>query len=619
MKKPKRVPTLLSPKLLVYNKFKARQNTVKYSDEFVDWLVDEGYSHCFFVAGGNIMHLLDSVRSRMTCVPFVNEIGAAIAAEYFTASRPIGSGKAFVLVTAGPGLTNTITAIASAWVESRELLIVGGQVKSSDLSRGEVRQRGIQEIGGLDLVSSICKQVLAVEKPLPASEVIPVIRDGYSDRKGPIFIEMCLDAQAAPATQTSPPAPETVNQTTASSEQIGLLENVSALIKTSQRPVFLLGQGVNREFLRGADDKLQKMNIPVLTTWNGADLLPSDHRLYWGRPDTWGQRSANLLIQQADLIIAVGSRLGVQQTGFAWQEFGPVATIVQVDIDPSELTKGHPRVDFPINLDSTIFLSNLFEMEFPETKWDEWIEFGTLVREQIPLDDPNNITAPGYINPYELLSSIANIAGPDDILIPCSSGAAYSCSMQSLQQRENQRIVTNKGMASMGYGLSGAIGASLANTLQRTFLFEGDGGFAQNLQELGTAAINNLNLKMFIFANDGYASIRTTQRNYFDGAWIGCDKSTFLGLPELEKLANVYDIPYVKLNENFIEQQELFQALKQTGPVLIEVPIDPKQTYLPKITSSVQSDGSMKSNPLHLMDPPLAEESINKFLKYLKN
>jgi len=178
-------------------------------------------------------------------------------------------------------------------------------------------------------------------------------------------------------------------------------------------------------------------------------------------------------------------------------------------------------------------------------------------------------------------------------------------------------VLTNKGMASMGYGLSGAIGASLANRGARTFLIEGDGGFAQNLQELGTVAVNNLPLKILLFANDGYASIRMTQRNYFNGSWIGCDSSTGLGLPDWKLLAAAFGIPYARMDPAAGFGGDVQALLDSDGPAFIEVPIDPEQTYYPKIMSAVQPDGSMKSNPLHLMHPELDEHTANAVFRYL--
>lgn len=592
----------------------------KYSDQLADWLVDEGYTHCFFVAGGNIMHILDSLRTRMNCVPFVHEVGATIGAEYFNASRESFGGKAFALVTAGPGLTNAVTGIAGAWQESRELLVIGGQVKAQDLSRGHVRQRGIQEIDGVALVSSIAKLAVLMDRPVSKQKFISWIRTGTTPRMGPVFIEICLDVQAAKFMSEDGEKDSAKNQGDAELPKASNSElaAVSDLIARSHRPVILVGGGIDRDTLRKLDGKLLALGIPIMTTWNGSDRIDNNHTLYAGRPDTWGQRSANILIQQSDLVIALGARLSLQQTGFAWEEFAPVASVVQIEIDPAELTKGHPSVDVAICADANQFINELIEIvPLPGPEISEWLNFISDVRRLITFNDPNNVTAPGFVDPFEFVNKMSDIAGPNDILLPCSSGGAATVSMQTFRLQNRQKLVGNKSLASMGYGLSGAIGAALANPDCAVFLNEGDGGIAQNLQEFGTLAATRSNVKVFVWANHGYASIRMTQRNYFDGAWVGCDSETGLGLPNWESLAKSFELPYRKMTDRGLDDPELLYLLSTYGPCIVEVPIDPEQTFYPKITSAVQSDGSMKSNPLHLMSPDLPEHLSEKVFKHI--
>jgi acetolactate synthase-1/2/3 large subunit len=593
-------------------------NAAKYSDQLVDWLVGAGYTHCFFVAGGNNMHLLNSVRTRMVCVPFVHEVGAAIAVEYFNAARDAGTGRALALVTAGPGITNALTGIAGAWQESRELLVIGGQVKSSDLSRGAVRQRGIQEIDGVELVRSVTKRAFRIERPVAREVILDAVLDGRTPRQGPVFLEVCLDAQAAPGLPGQHPVtiPEAavVREVPASG-----VENVVAWVRESDRPVILVGGGVSREAMRALCERTTSAGIPLMTTWNGADRVSTEHPLYSGRPNTWGQRAANILIQQADLVVAIGSRLGLQQTGFAWEEFVPVGRVVQVDIDAAELEKGHPRVDLALRGDADRFMADLYGSDLGDAgRWQAWREFIASVRAELPLNDPENVTAPGYIKPYEFAMRLAEVAGPDAIVVPCSSGGSFTVAMQALQLRADQQLVANKSIGAMGYGLSGAVGAALANPRRQVFLTEGDGGFAQNLQELGTLAATAANVKVFVLNNNGYASIRMTQRNYFGGAWIGCDAQTGLGLPSWEALARAYRIPFTQLDaDSGLDAPFVRSLLEADGPALIEVPIDPDQTYYPKISSAVRADGSMQSNPLHRMSPDLPADVERRVIAYL--
>ena len=588
---------------------------MKYAEVVVDWLKQMGYTHCFFVAGGNCMHLLDAVRSRMTCIPVVHEVAGGIAAEYFNEAQD--DKKAFVVITAGPGVTNIVTAIGGAYLESRELLILGGQVKSSDLATGGLRQRGIQEICGIDIVEDICKTTAQVTAPIPRADFEALVESGYTGRPGPVFIEMCLDAQGAPVDPAAleggtPPVLDPPSDRQVSGEEAAAA--IAEAIEGSERPIVLIGGGVSRETADAVRPALREMGIPLQTTWNGADRLGVDEPLYVGRPNTWGQRGANLVLAQSDCIVALGSRLGLQQTGFNWQEFAPVGRVVQVDIDPAELDKGHPVVDVPLVADANDTLRALSTRRFGD--YSEWLAFAREVA-ALPLNDPSNETAPGYISPFSFVDDLSGICTADDVVIPCSSGGANSVMMQALLQKEGQIVITDKGLASMGYGLSGAIGASLALPDRRTVLVEGDGGFAQNLQELATVRVNDLNLKIFLFANEGYASIRSTQRNYFDGAYLGCDTRTGLGFPDWLNLFNAFGIPGIDLSEGWTGSAQFTELWESDGPAAFVVPVDPEQTYLPKISSRVRPDGGMESNPLHNMSPELEPDVARRVMRYL--
>jgi acetolactate synthase-1/2/3 large subunit len=588
----------------------------KYSDQLVDWLIELGYTHCFFVAGGNIMHLLDSVRSRMTCVPVVHEVAAGIAAEYFneTASKA----KAFALVTAGPGLTNIITAMAGAWLEHRDLLVIGGQVKSTDLATSGLRQRGIQEIVGTRIAHPVTKLSVQFTTPANESEFKSAVQLGSTPRKGPIFIEVCLDVQGAP------PLTAELNPTTSSSRQgrsdsdvEAAVKRIQELLQASQRPVLALGAGVHRQLSRQLAPDLEALELPIVTTWHGADRISSRSPNYCGRFETWGQRAANLIINQADAVFFFGARLGLQETGFNWEEFAKSARVVQVEIDEAELSKGHPHVDVKICGDANHILPKVIESDIP--KFEPWLKYCRDICDLLPLNDSLNETAEGFVSPYDFYLDLSQVSGCEDIWIPSSSGGANSVAIQALRQWGNQLVICDNGLASMGYGLSGAIGAAFSAHDKRIWLIEGDGGFAQNLQELATVAVNNLNIKLFIFANNGYGSIRTTQRNYFGGAYLGCDTNTGLGFPNWKLLADAYGIAYRQFPESGFSDEEFTNTLLQHGPIFVEVPIDPNQTYWPKITSFVTPEGSMKSNPLYDMTPKLPHHIHKQVTRYLNS
>lgn len=583
----------------------------------MDWLVELGFTHCFYLSGGNVMHLLESASHRFKCVPFVHEVSAGIAADYFNEVFAPEGTKAFVLVTAGPGITNLITAVAGAYLESREVLVIGGQVKSSDLKKSVQRQKGIQEIDGVSLVRDITKQAIRIEKPISKHELVAVVEESRRDRKGPVFIEFCLDVQAAhieighltePNKLWNARGTEADKNNSLKTE----IEKIQTLLSDSQRPVLVLGGGLSRANTWNLRAEIEGLGIPIMTSWNGADRLPSDSDLYFGRPNTWGMRYSNLLIQQSDLIIFLGVRLGLQMTGFNAKGFAPLAKIVQIDIDTLELEGTIPSRELTIRSDADLFLNRFLAVasKVGRQQRSEWVNHCRFVKSALPLSEDSNSTSATYVNPYDFYLWLSSKARKGDVLVPSSSGAAETVAMQAFKNAEGVQMVTSKGLASMGYGLAGAIGAAF-KTGGRILHVEGDGGLAQNIQEFGTVSAHQLNIKTFVFSNDGYASIRMTQKSYFKGHYVGCDAVTGLKLPAWSKLADMYAIEYRAISD-LMEWEALEALLEGEGPALIEVMVDPDQTYFPKITSFVDNLGNMQSNPLHKMTPELPAELFQK-------
>lgn len=587
----------------------------KYSDQFVAWLSDAGYTHCFFVPGGNVMHLVESASKKFICVSFIHEVGCAIAAEYFNETSS-GPNKAFVLVTAGPGLTNTITGIAAAWVEGRELLVVGGQAKSSELSGAKYRQIGFQEFDGISLCESITKESYLINKQVKQSEILRLIELTRAYRKGPVFLEFCLDVSILPADEKLNDQKEFKKEIS----QVEILEvpKIISLLKNSSRPIILIGGETPRNY-----DLIdfKQIGIPIATTFNGADRVGIEYEYYAGRPNWYGSRWSNLLLQQADLIIAVGARLGLMQVGYNWKNFAPRAQIVQVFSDEIEMSKNFPRVDLKIVSRSDAFLDQMkAELKFLDVeRFEEWRKFVVRLRTELAFPENVNFSRPEFVEPLRFVFDLVNTAtNSNDVIIPCSSGeASYVGPMRMMLNKEGQLIVTNNAMASMGYGLSGAIGASLANLEKRVILFEGDGGFAQNLQELSTVKTNNLNIKIFLMNNGGYMSIKQNQKNVFNGHYIGCDSASGLEMPNWEFIAKAFGLKYFKLDRFSLNSSEFQNLIKLKEAIFFDVQIDPEQTYYPKITSFKNTNGQTESNPIHIMEPSLTKIQEEKYIKYI--
>ena len=329
-------------------------------------------------------------------------------------------------------------------------------------------------------------------------------------------------------------------------------------------------------------------------------------------------RWANIFQQQSDLLVVIGSSLGLQQTGFNVSAYMPVGKIIHIDIDESELEKDNPKERITLKMDSESFariLPDLFHEE--NESREEWIDFLALLKATIPFVESCQESTKGYLSPHSVINDVSKLCSSDSQIVVCSSGGTFTAGMQCFENKGTQILLSNKGLASMGYGLAGAIGLAFSNRSVKTILFEGDGGFAQNLQDLGTIAANKLNLKVFITNNLGYASIRTSQKNYFEGHYLGCDTSTGLGFPEWRLIAASFGVTYFELNTesyNSLEYHELFES---NQPVVFEILSDPEQIYLPRVHSKVMPDGSMISSPIHDMLPRLDQDIAEKVFKYI--
>ena len=594
---------------------------MKYSDLIADWLIECGYKKCFFVAGGNIMHLIESFSSKFEMIPVIHEVSAVIAADYaneISSQEAFTNGKSFALVTVGPGVTNTVSGVAGAFIDGRELLVIGGQVKSSDLKSTNQRQKGVQEADGVSILQSLTKHSLRLDAPLNRSEFCQLVNCAGTSRKGPVYLEICLDVQGFHLPDESYLSPRGINCQHAPIQMLldSQISEISKLLQRASRPIFLVGGG----FPRGnpmTTDILTSFGVPIATTWHGADRIKSNHPLYAGRPNMFGQRWANVVIQQSDLIIALGTSLAFQQTGFNIAEFAPNAQIVHVDVDLISLEESNFPESLKVHLRVEEFLlevSKSFKCNGYELEIEPWLSFINEVRSILPLVEPSTNTQ-SYLNPFQFISWLSTIAPKDLIFIPCSSGGSYTSSMQTFELKNDQILISSRGLGSMGVGLAGAIGATESSG-RLTWLLEGDGGFLQNVQELGTVVVNHYPLKIILLDNDGYASIRTTQKKYFGGNYIGCDSKSGLGMPNYELLALAYGISFTSIELGFDDTQ-LEKLLLDEEPRLLVVKISPEQHFLPKIDSRLNIDGTMVSNPLHIMNPELDEETRIRVLRFI--
>ena len=588
---------------------------MKLSD-YVIGRVAEEVGHVFMLAGGGCMHLVDSVgRCRdLEHVCNLHEQACAIAADaYGQYTNNLG----VALVTTGPGGTNTLTGVAAAWLESTPCLVISGQVKRADLSTGRgVRQMGFQEINIVDIVRPITKRAVTVTEPSTIKyhleKALYLARHG---RPGPVWIDIPLDVQAAEIDETelkkfdpgeiaNPFDPDLLKRQ---------VNNTIQLLNQAERPVILVGNGVR--LAKGIDDFLELIEIlqvPVLTTWKAIDFLPEDHPLYLGRPGAVGQRGANFAQQNSDWILILGARLDLGQTGYNHRNFARAAKKIMVDVDPAEIRKMDTTIDVPVCADARDFIQEVIrqrDLIVPRDRSTWWARCREW-KAKYPVVLPEYWEDEQGVNNYVLADVLSDEMSGDDLLVPGSSGACSELTMQAIRVKPGMRIFNSQGLGAMGFGIPASIGGCVASGRKRTVCIDGDGGFQLNIQELETVKRLNLPIKFFVLNNDGYASIRATQRNYFDGRYVGSSPESGLTLPDTLKIASAYGLSTMQIEDHRHIRERVRQVLEQDGPVVCDVKISPNQVTAPRLSSMQRADGSMVSKPLEDLWPFLEREEF---------
>ncbi|WP_024850572.1 thiamine pyrophosphate-binding protein [Hydrogenovibrio kuenenii] len=589
---------------------------MRLSDYVADFFVKKGCEHVFMVTGGGAMHLNDSLgKSDLTCVFNHHEQACAIAAEgYYRVSNKVP----LVNVTSGPGGTNAITGVYGAWVDSASMIVISGQVKREtmvgyypDLN---LRQLGDQELDIIPLVDSITKYAVTV---WDKNQIRYVLEKAWFEvtngRPGPVWIDIPLDIQGAQIDPETLVGFEVVQHKNAQTKQrlVTQAKEVFSKIKNSKRPLLYLGTGVH---ISGQKENVlnfsRKHNIPVVTAWNNNDLVPDSHPCYVGRPGTVGDRAGNFAVQASDCLVVLGSRLNIRQISYNWENFAPNAHVIMVDIDSNELFKPTLNVDFPINADLKNFMACLPGGEQPIGN-EEWLNWCIERRDKYKMANEEHLPEKSNaVNPYRFMHELSKYLSEDQITIT-GDGTACVASFQAMQVKENQRLFTNSGCASMGYDVPASIGAYYASNRTVNCL-AGDGSIMMNIQELATIAGNKIPIKIFVLNNNGYHSIRQTQNNYFPSGKMGFQPDNGVKLPDFEKIAYGYSLPYFAVKELGAVEQVYKEIQRCEGPVLCEVFLDVEQEFMPKLSSRKLEDGTMVSATLEDMYPFLPEDEMLK-------
>lgn len=585
----------------------------KLSDYVWEYIGKLGIRHVFMFPGGGAMHLVDSLgkNPNLKNITLLHEQACAMAAETYAR---IDYGMGAVLVTTGPGGTNTLTGVAAAWLESTPMIVISGQAKTADLKGDSgVRQKGNQEIGIVDIVKSITKYAVMVTDPKKIKYHLDrAVYEAKTGRQGPVWLDIPLDIQAAMI--------EEEELISFEGEQINyhidesVIKSVAKLLQKAERPILIAGQGIERRNGKEAFRKLvEQLRIPVLTSWIAVELLEFENEYNMGKPGTVAGRYSNFTMQTADLVIAIGTRLDPAMIGYNQNEFAPNAKKVIVDIDEYELNKFQFPVDIKIVADATYFVEDLYEYlksggTLPEC--NEWMERCREWKKKYPIMKVEfEKVEQGAVNPYYFIERLSNALADDDVIIPGSSGAGIDIFWLALKNKKNQRTLATGSLGSMGYGIPASIGACLASG-RRTICVEGDGSLQLNIQELASVRGMNLPIKIFVNDNKGYLSIMNMQRTHFNAQFVGANEESGLYIPDIVAVAKAYGFKTYILDDQEKTDEIIEKVLKEEGPVLCDVHMKADTAIQPRVMSKVLPDGSMASGSLIDLWPFLDEKEL---------
>ncbi|MCQ2754660.1 MAG: thiamine pyrophosphate-binding protein [bacterium] len=591
---------------------------IKLSDYIAKRLKEVyGIKNVFMVSGGGAMHLNDSFGKYIPYVCNHHEQACSIAAEGYAR---VNQELAVVNVTTGPGGLNCLNGVFGEWTDSVPVLYISGQVKTSTMLSSypeiNLRQLGDQEVDIISCVKPLTKYAVSLENPNDIEYVLDkAVYLATHGRKGPVWIDIPINFQAATIDETKLRKYDYKEDELVLPDITKELDKLVELFNNSKRPLIIAGHGIRLS--NGKDDFIKlvnKLNIPVVTTMNGFDIIPDKNPNFIARIGTVANRAGNFALQNADLVISIGSRNNIRQVSYNWENFAKNAKLVVVDIDKAELEKPTIKPFIKINSDAKEFINKFYDKIQPKD-FSEWNEFcHNLKRKYPPVNEAERIKH-NPIEPYYFIEKLIECFKEDEVVVG-ANGTAFLLPFQVGKVKENQRYIWNSGDASMGYGLPAAIGACLANNKQRTVCLEGDGSIMMNLQELQTILTNKLPIKLFILNNNGYISIQQTQKNFFKGRMTACTIDSGVEIPNFINLGNAFGFKTIRIYSLENIEEQIKNILETDGPILCEVMLSPNYIFAPKLSAKKLDDGTMISPSLEDLYPFLSREEYEEnFIK----
>lgn len=586
----------------------------RLSDYIFDFLSHLKVQHVFFLPGGGAMHLNDALaqQKKIKSVSCNHEQACGIAAESYgrVGSRRFG----VALVTTGPGATNIITPFVGAWIDSIPLLVISGQVKSTDIKPKELRQNGVQEVDIISMVKDKAKYAKTLTRASNIKkELTEIIKSMLQGRPGPAWLDIPLDIQAKQVGHFKKADLDfLVEMDAVKTIRIQVEKKINILLsdlKQSKRPLLLIGNGVR---VSGAvpifKQLIKELKIPCVFTWNAMDILDSSNQYNIGRPGVVAQRAPNFAIQNCDLLIVVGCRVDNIITAYSPDNFAKHAIKYAVDVDPQVLNSHQVNFKNKLNLDAASFFKHIFNAKV-SVNCQAWMDRCSSWKRKFTSKPAKMKFKKNAISHYGFFEELSNQLNAGQVIATGSSGLAVELFYLTFRNKKDQRIFLTSGLGSMGYGLPSSIGACYGIGMKRVVCVESDGSLMLNLQELYTLKGLDLPIALIILNNNGYASIKNTQRNYFNSRFIGVDSKSGLFVADYEKLADSLSIEYVavRTHSDFIKLKKIKTFNK---PIIFNVFLNPEELLEPKAIAIPQKDGSMISMPLEDMSPLLSLEEL---------
>lgn len=572
----------------------------------------------FTVTGGGAMYLNDAFGklAGMNYVSMHHEQSVSMAAESF--SR-IGNRLGVCQITTGPGGTNAISGCAGAWIDSCPILFISGQVESFSISRKGARQTGVQEVDIISLVKPITKEAVQLTDPkMVLYELQRLIHISTNGRPGPVWLDIPLDVQNhhledvknLPKYQMAVDSPR----------QINLLRNkVNKFLPrlySAKRPLLLVGNGCRSEASR-IIDLAKKCSLPIVTGWNAKDLIPHSEPLLLGSAGQFGNREANLAVSRADLLIGIGYRFSIPQIGYDPSTYAADAEIVSIEIDPAEITKYAGFIDIGIQATCKQFLDFLDENLDTEKVAQNIVRWANQVTGLKNFEFDVGPRSQKSIDSFDFTDELSTSLPANSVVIT-DMGTSFTCSHQSLKIKAGMRLMTSAGLAAMGFGLPGAIGASLAKPEATTTLITGDGGLMFNLQELQTIVTHKLPIKIIIYENDGYLTMKLMQKGRFQ-RYVASNKDTGIECANFAKISEAFGIKFKEISSP-TETKEALDWLyaEPMQPAVLIVHIEPMQELTPRVQTSSTSDGKLIPGTLDNMYPYLDESTKERLTRHFE-